>query len=104
MGDFASCDCICMELPHIPQTDDAQPKILHGAPLTAGLPKTRRTECQSDLSSYGAVPRKDSRRLPGGSNVGARGNFGATVSASRGGNALPRSKEALSFDPCRCLI
>src|SRR4029453_8235583 len=88
MGDFASCDCICMELPHIPQTDDAQPKILHGAPLTAGLPKTRRTECQSELSSYGAVLRKDSRRLPGGSNVGVRGNFGATVSRVPGRQRL----------------
>ena len=35
VGDLASSNCVCVELPHIPESDDAQPKILHGAPLNA---------------------------------------------------------------------
>ena len=56
MGDPVRRDCICMELPHIPQTDDAQPKILHGAPLTVGLPRVSRSGCQLELFGWRAFP------------------------------------------------
>jgi len=36
-GYGARRDCMCVNLAHIPETDDTQPKILHEAPLTAGL-------------------------------------------------------------------